>query len=298
MGCEWPRGARSWGAAAVVVLAVSGCGADEGGDAPPPAAARDSVVDAMVMPVTAYMPSTDEYLVLQKAHGMIVRACMAGRGFDWEPSVPYAGDVFGRRVNRRYRYVVDRDAAAEHGYHMVPSGSGPPPEQPPLSDAELSALSGDDARAEEPGGCMGEAIQRLSGGLEHVESGGLNLPYPVAQVNFDSFSRSQEDPRVRAALGEWSACMAEQGHQVRDPVDYLPAEFDLSTPEPSTAEVEMALRDIGCQERTGVVRVWFEVDAEYQRKMLDERAEVFAQVEREGEELFRRAAEVVESAGG
>jgi hypothetical protein len=278
-------------AASAAVLVVTGCGSAE----TPAVVMKSTRAASMVLPIASYLPTVDEYAVIQRAHGIIERQCMAERGFDWVPPEPYTGDVFGREVDRRYRYVLDSDIAAEFGYHVV--GAGAPDEaDSALDDAGMAALSGEDESAEEPGGCMAEAIERLAGGMTHIEAGGLNLPYPVHEVNFDAFSRSQQDPRVRAALGNWSTCMAERGYDVSDPVNYLPEDFDIGTPEPSAAEVDMALVDVECQTSTDLVRVWFEVDSELQRTMLGERADVFAQITREYQELLRRATGVVEGA--
>lgn len=297
----WGRRVRA-GVISVVVAAfvVAGCGSNEPGEvaaAPRATVVKSARAASMVLPVASYMPTADEYVVIQRAHGMIERKCMAAQGFDWVPPAPYTSDVFGRDVNRRYRYVLDSDIAAEFGYHVAKSGRQEEPE-PSLSDDELVALSGDEDVAEEPGGCMGEAIKQLSGGLKYVESGGLNLPYPVREVNFEAYSRSQQDPRVEAALGKWSTCMADRGFKTSDPVNYLPAEFDIGTPEPSTAEVDMARSDVECQLATDVVRVWFDVDSEIQRTMLGERAEVFARITQENAELLRRATAVVEGTDG
>jgi hypothetical protein len=292
----WSRMVWSGAICAVAAaLVVTGCSSNEAEDGV--TAMESTRVASMVLPIASYMLAADEYAVVQRAHGIIEQKCMAERGFDWIPPAPYTGDVFGRQVNRRYRYVLDSEIAAEFGYHVV--GSGRPEESDSsLSDAELVALSGDDEFAEEPGGCMGAAIKQLSGGMKYTESGGLNLPYPVHEVNFASFSRSQQDPRVRAALDKWSTCMTERGYEVSDPVNYLPAEFDIGTPEPSTAEIDMALWDVECQKTTDIVRVWFDVDSEIQRKMLGERAEVFARITQENAELLRRATDVVERADG
>ncbi|WP_460406631.1 hypothetical protein [Actinophytocola sediminis] len=251
----------------------------------------------LVMPIAAYMPTEDEYTKLQRTHGIIVQRCMAEKGFDWEPPAPRTGDAFGRQVSRRYRYVLDRDIAAEFGYHLVGAAEADQQAEP-LADAEARALAGDDEEfREESGGCTGAAIERIADGMEYVEAGGLNLPYPVYEVNVDSYARSQRDPLVRTALDEWVACMAERGYEVPDPVEYLPPELDIDSPEPSTTEIDMALWDVRCQERTDIVDVWFAVESRIQQRLLDERAAVFAQIERENAELRLRSAEILESAG-
>jgi hypothetical protein len=296
MRSVWSRIVRSGGIGAVVTaLVLAGCGSNDDEVVGPRATTvmESKRVVSMVMPITVYMPTVDEYVTLQRAHGKLVQKCMAERGFDWAPPPPYTEDVFGRQVNRRYRNVLDRDIAAKFGYHEAKTGQ-PKKTEPSLSDKELAALYGDDELAEEPGGCMGEAIKRLSGGMKYSEAGGLNLASPVREVNLKSYPESLKDSRVRAALDEWSNCMAERGYEMRDPVNYLPEEFDMGSPQPSAAEVEMAVWDVECQERTDVVHVWFDVESQIQRRMIGERTDVFTQIAQENVELFHRATAVVE----
>lgn len=54
----------------------------------------------------------------------------------------------------------------------------------------------------------------------------------------------------------------------------------------------MVLWDVKCQERTDVVRIWFEVDSAIQRSMIKARPE-FTQIAEEDAELLNRANEVV-----
>jgi len=70
----------------------------------------------------------------------------------------------------------------------------------------------------------------------------------------------------------------------------------MGTSEPAAAEVDMALVDVECQKSTDLVLACFGVDAELQRTIFGERADVFAQITHENEELHRRVTEVVEGA--
>jgi hypothetical protein len=302
----------------MVALLVAGCSATEGesvtaesaapvaespveADTTPEPSASPTVGDAfepMLLPMAAYMPPEDEHAAIQRANGLLVEECMAAKGFDWPARPPELGNVFARNVrgSRRYAYVDDRDVAAEWGYHVVETREIDDLHEKP-SEELLSALDGDYEWPDPPGGCMGEAHERLAGDMELIEDGGINLPYAVSDLNFEAYRISQEDPRVVNALDEWSACMADGGYDIEDPIEYLPAEIDVDSPEPSEFEIEMALWDVECQERTDLINIWFDAETEIQEGMLAEQAEVFAQIDQEYNELLRRVADVLDEAG-
>jgi hypothetical protein len=93
--------------------------------------------------------------------------------------------------------------------------------------------------------------------------------------------------------------MAEQGYELADTLDdnvskYAPS---VKSYEPSQEEIDMALWDVQCQERTGVVQTWLEVESAYQEEKIDEQAEAFAAIKAENELILKRAAEALERLG-
>jgi hypothetical protein len=249
---------------------------------------------SMVLPIQAYIPTDEEYITLQRAESAITTACMAAQGFDYHPPAPAAG--LSDQMHRRYNWVYDKETAAEHGYHWVPTG---PEEEPAevLDPGAREALMGDEM-GDEPGGCLGEAYDHLTDGLERHDGAGLNLPYLVMEVKSESYHRSQEDPRVLDVFREWSSCMAEGGYTATKPLDdRLFQDFDFGLPEPSQAEIDQALWNVECMERTDLLSVWFDVESEIQRELIDKHAEAFAQIAEENEEMMRRAAAALEDAG-
>ncbi|NED86885.1 hypothetical protein G3I76_43195, partial [Streptomyces sp. SID11233] len=64
------------------------------------------------------------------------------------------------------------------------------------------------------GGCVGEAARKLGGGAPQSYG-----EAPVAtKINTDSWARSYNDKRVRAAFAKWSGCMKKQGYDYADPM--------------------------------------------------------------------------------
>lgn len=128
------------------------------------------------------------------------------------------------------------------------------------------------------GGCLGEADQTLYGGTEHAWLGEFPI---VRDMNMESYAQSLEDERVQEKFEEYSSCMAERGYDRASPIEDLPSHISLETPEPSAAEIEMALRDVECQERVGVVDTWSEVERQIQLEMIDENSTVLVEIEKE-----------------
>ncbi len=300
----------------VLLVSVTACSTDAAGsggrDGEPGAATlpgtageRDGTPASasMVLPVEAYLRTWDQAKAISRAAGLLERDCMARFGFDYRPPQEFLTQPESF-IARRYGYVYDQATAEKWGYH--PPATGDTDEGSGTSGVERVVLTGRDPITLQPvaqtstglvvpdGGCKGEARARI------LKDGGfLGHPDPVREVNLGSFPKSMEDPRVRAVFASWSECMAEQGYTVEDPLfDTMPDGITLDTPAPSQKEITMALWDVECQQRTGVVRTWFQVESEIQMQMIEENAEALAQVRRDNEAMVRNAADVIEELGG
>ncbi|AYY13141.1 hypothetical protein EF847_10970 [Actinobacteria bacterium YIM 96077] len=255
---------------------------------------EESITDSLSLPVEEYMMSVDEGLLLRRAHDQLVQECMQEQGFAWEPP-RRSGLSFASELHRRYAFVYERDVAREHGYQSVtPDGelmSDPP--EPDASEEERHALGGSGPLGEEREGCLGDADTELAGDATFYRVGGFRPPEAVDGLG-ESYVRSREDERVQEVIAEWSACMAEEGHGRERPGEF-PTELDINRTEVTPEEIEIALADVRCQERTGLVHVWFEVESEIQAEMIEADAETFARIAEEKEVILRRAAEILES---
>lgn len=244
----------------------------------------------MVLPLHSYVLTTDERTVMQRAFSRLVVECMADKGFDWPGFQPEYVEMVN--MYRRYGSVYDKSLAAEYGYHYIEVNDPDRGAKEPTGD-ERFALLGDEIDGS-PGGCYDTADAQLVDGFKYHRIP-RDVPDLVQQVSHESFNRSEEDERVVAAFGAWSDCMAERGYDFTDPMD--PAKYEslnINSVRPSAAEVEQAVWDVECQERTGVTRTWFEVEVEIQQQLIDQHAEAFAQIKAETEELFKRASAIVE----
>ncbi|MFG2170397.1 hypothetical protein ACGFMO_03255 [Streptomyces niveus] len=301
--------------AVVCAMLLAGCGAseDDGGNprseeealaVPDRLTVADPAVvaasDIPVFPIEKYLPKVGEDARITAASGELIRECMAGFGFRYEP--PVLGqetlDSGENGANRARRYgVSSASSAAVNGFHLPKDGAGgppPPPEVPPMSEAENKVFIGDQdptngvgpgdkvaGKEIPPGGCSGEAQRRLK--IEPRQR-------MAEKINNVSFARSQENAQVKKALQEWSACMERAGHTYKTPLDALDR---LTGETPSPAELSAAKADVKCKDSVNLVGVWFAVESEIQETLIARNEEVLAQDGTSFDALVRRASEEI-----
>lgn len=278
---------------------------------PSPSVTRQGAVSGgKALPIQAYMLTDAQQQVVHRAAQRIADECMKKQGFDVRlPDYHGESGVDGQPpdfLDRRYAAVYDRDIAAKYGLH-VPSMVEHPvrPPDTPMSDAAVEALVGAEADRTSGkdvdvsagrltyGGCLGQAESKLAQGSHYLVALGEALAEPVRQLNLDH--AATDAPAVSAAQAAWSACMAKSGYRLASTladVDGVPG-VDMWARRPSPAEIALALHDVACREKTHVVDIAFKAEAAYETKKIDEQAQVFAQVEKENEEVIQRAADLL-----
>ncbi|MFI1566866.1 hypothetical protein ACH4ZX_28105 [Streptomyces sp. NPDC020490] len=306
------RPLRAAAALLLTVLCAAGC-ADPG----TPAVARPSLRPAAgepALPVNAYLPTTAEAFDTGRARALLIDRCMRAYGFGFpRPSARLErtslldGGVYGNK--RRYG-IADPAMAAEYGYHLAGTldqkargrirVAGAPGSRDPRY---LIVLNGPGEGADgqttvkgrkvRPGGCAARASERLV--EKGSATGSFSYGQLAADIKADSFRRSLRDPAVRAAVRAWAACMKKAGYTVASPVTDAPY-FDLDEPTVSRKEIAMARTDVGCKERTRLVRVWSEAEAGYQRRRIAQNAEALDRVRREQRSRTAAVARVLREA--
>jgi hypothetical protein len=102
----------------------------------------------------------------------------------------------------------------------------------------------------------------------------------VVTLEKRALRQSQQDSRVRTAIGEWRSCMKAEGHDFADPwapYDHW-SQNRPRTPEQkmdpraglTAAEVDMALTDVRCKNQTHLLDTWVAATIAYQRQLIDE----------------------------
>ncbi|ALO09072.1 hypothetical protein AQF52_3478 [Streptomyces venezuelae] len=223
----------------------------------------------LALPLEVYMPSYSDEIAVQQARDTAETACMRRYGFtnwrteDLGTAPPLAANA--SNMPRRYG-LTDLAEAKEYGYRPPHPGreSTPPPERD-AADA-VTVLQGRQGGSEvtsfkgtalPEGGCDGE-VNRKVGTLD------ANL---VERLSGESFERSQETAAVKEAMGKWSQCMKDRGHQVSTVWDT----DKLHSPAAGTAgseEIQLATDDVECKTSTGLVKVWFDEETAIQKQLL------------------------------
>jgi hypothetical protein len=174
-----------------------------------------------------------------------VRACMADAGYDYRgPAVlPDLGTLLDPAVDG-YGIAAGPNAPRPQLGEGGPGGTDRAGYEAALYGSPLSG-AGDTA----PGGCAAVGRAALDGALASL---GL-LPYSLEQLQADAAAH----PAWVAAMGEWSACMAERGFSAASPNDLIAAQtasLALAAGDAARAvaerEREAAAADYACREST------------------------------------------------
>ncbi|MFI6515648.1 hypothetical protein ACIBF1_08835 [Spirillospora sp. NPDC050679] len=282
------------GAGAVGVL--SAAGALTMGGQPPSAQANNSPSSnnaVLSLPLDAYQLSAQQHAEQVNTENIVTRACMKSFGISYLADTP---DITSRFLSgtaaadsRRYG-ISDAISAKERGYHLPPemrpteetsaraaADDQLTPEQeqvltgqtpvdvrnPPRAGAQSMAVKQYQGKAVPQGGCIGETgrVLRLSASGQ-VSQKAVML---AADLQRQTYLKSQTHPTTMAAFSKWSACMAERGFRYTNPIKAAtdPAwELDKAvTPQ----EVRTAVADVECKQRTDLVSIQHRVEVKLQQ---------------------------------
>jgi hypothetical protein len=248
--------------------------------------------------ISVYRPTAEEKLVIRQAEYEIVKACMAGKGFDYlvDPpvieGVPTASPSFDSWLG-----MLDPAYARKWGYGLDPAllamstGSGhhnDPGDPFPAGYTEAYNGEGTDG-----GGCVGEVGPRMAADLPKGYEAAVEF---LSDIWEDSASKTWTDPEVLAAEEVWSECMAEWGFDYAglQELDAYYNGFEVESwldpvvPDPSEEEKATGVADVACKKESDVFFVWrakywgFQLEAMEQNPLAGEivRAATDAQVAR------------------
>ncbi|MFI6207357.1 hypothetical protein ACIBAI_13270 [Streptomyces sp. NPDC051041] len=296
------------------LAAVAGCGSSDGGsgragDAGTGGSAAARGGEAVEpLPLSAYSATSEEdEKTIQQASDLLMKECMQRFGFAYTPQ-PGVEEAEPAR-DSEYRMIPAADAAA-HGYHS-PDGGEPVDETgddgKAGSEAENAVRLGTGARtvdgkAVPEGGCKGETDRTMAEGLPE-----LPVPSPVDQAANEAAQKAQSDPKLTAAVAEWSACMKEQGFVFAHPRDAAgrflgkgakgdrPADGARTTRTATDEEKKVAVADSGCNEKAALEETWVSVMRPLEQAEIDERAEEFELLEEWHKGYVRNAQKALAS---
>ncbi|MEV7289738.1 hypothetical protein AB0O01_35180 [Streptomyces sp. NPDC093252] len=258
--------------AAVTMLSLSSCAAPDSGpdrasqeSAPegrthtpshsgPAQPAPEAEANPLPLPVQKYLLTPSVMSEINPATLILANSCLQQQNIT---PVKHTAPPDGREnrsdpyeVGRRYGPIIESDVNA-YGYHLPPGWFGEATSAPKMSASQKAAMNG-------PTGCLAAARKELIGER--------SLDSPIArQISSKSFMESLKDPKVKAATADWSACMAKKGHSYTGPLEAL-SKADLTTPEPSPAELRIASADYSCKVSTDLISIWQKVETGIQEK--------------------------------
>ncbi|WP_329037241.1 hypothetical protein OIE71_28545 [Streptomyces sp. NBC_01725] len=254
-----------------------------------------------------------EQVRVERAEEHLVKKCMEREGFTY-----WVGRVPSVPERRSYGYVLDDVRWAEkYGYgtrlqqqaerarlndrNIAYDNALPRAERLRYSKALDGRPSNDILSAELPGGgaietprrgCRADAKDRLYGDFPawfRVEKTATNLtPLYVPEL--------VRDKRFLGAVGAWSTCMREEGHDYADPSELreeLPALVrGLSREKAHTTEVKLAVVEATCSTETSLGDTARALEDEYRDKKLKRYSDDIATYRRMGLAALARAEHI------
>ncbi|MEU4612223.1 MULTISPECIES: hypothetical protein [Streptomyces] len=255
-------------------------------------AGKPTAVTTISLPLDPYQVSDSDFGKASRALAVLTDQCMEQQGFDYEAPEQQSASATPTGHERRYG-ITDLGAARKYGYHL---GGAPTPQQQPRESKRYErALAGTGkprgSSGEFDDGCTGEAHKELEAGID-MEA--VDLPQWYKR---DSFQRSMRDSRVTTAFREWSGCMAGKGHRFSSPLD-PPGSRKVMGRKVTAYERSVAVADIECKGRTGLVVTWRDVESALQKATVTSRAKELEKARTETAKLVRRADKILASEDG
>lgn len=208
-------------------------------------------------------------------------ACLAELGTDARQPLPDRAAIEREALDLRYNTVIHDDAfRTSHGYGLV--------------DGAL------DRRYEEDRSWMNSLPDRATSCLEPQVDGDLAETTGLWSENMLTVqSQVSRDPRVRAAVADWEACMEGTGYSFTDPTDpsgqmnpwnwvnrqHDRVSGDAAKAELGAKEVAIAEADWSCREQ-GLNQIYDEVRIELEQKFVDAHPDEAAEARAAAEELL------------
>ncbi|MFJ4873743.1 hypothetical protein ACIP93_00755 [Streptomyces sp. NPDC088745] len=292
--------------AALLLLAVAGCGTLSANESASQGVAKGAVGDektdrlslgsvptaptkglakGLTLPLNNYLYSAQERYAWQVATQDQWRSCMKGFSFEgFNPPAPLVESTVAQvetGMGRRYG-VSDLSSVQKNGYHL----DADTPESPrwePTPGAEEAVFTGDgpeisegkyEGRPVPEGGCRGEAARMFP----------MPQSTEAEEAEAQAFSLSQSDPRTVKAMTAWSSCMKSKGFTVASPLKAPDLVRDsLAATEPAAEEIRLATADVNCKKQSNLIPTWHGVEKAMQGIEITKRQSELSQVKKEKE---------------
>ena len=265
--------------ASVLLAACTGAGA-----VAPTASNLGEVQTAQGDPLAAYLLTDEQMRQWGAASASLIADCMRRSGFTYstdtvEFPVATSGRLFG---------ITSLEEAQTRGYHPdLRQPDFPEPNADSDTVAYQRALGGPDSNSGTPGGCEGEALKALGSpsAANELASG----------LKHDAWDRSRADDRTQAALWKWSECMQAAGYDYTDPME-AGNDPAFSGKAATRTEIAVAVRDVHCKHRVGLVDTWDSAYVQWQQKLIEQNQLALDEARAQQEQIMGHAALVLADA--
>lgn len=220
--------------------------------------------NSLVLPLTQYVASGDQMTEQLTARNLLVSRCMQKSGFQYTPPVGITSPPLGADPGRGTAYdfgITSMTLAQKYGYEALnpfsPAQPAPRPQLPVhLSAAEQAALTSCD-----------QSVHRLRG-MPHI-------PQLAQTLQEQAWQKTLAGPTAQALFKRWSSCMAASGYNYANPLQAAAGEIgdsdgpsQWSGASPSQLEIQTAVADVTCKNKTGLVQQWIRLLAENQEALV------------------------------
>jgi len=275
---------RNTGRAAVglaALLLTAGCS----NQAPrPPAPALGPIpnitsVDAISLPIDAYIPTSAQILALQKATDVVSARCMRRYGLPYHPPVMAGFADFARQNKARTALYgfFDLSTARSKGYDTQVAGPDGASGEVPYTMAEMGVLRGQSTSGSAVAVFKGKKVPAGGCRQQGIDAVGGPPPVPTAEALPGGGPKvPSDDPHMQAVNARWAACMKGKGFAYPNPwAAYTSPKWKASaagapargTPH-SSEEIATAAADVECKLSTNLVGVAVAVEIAYDRRYI------------------------------
>ena len=292
----------------VALLLTTGCS----NQAPrPPAPALGPIpeitsVDAISLPIDSYIPTSTQFLALQKGTDVASARCMHSYGLPYHPPIMEGFADFARQNKARTALYgfFDLSTARSKGYDTELDSPDDTSNEVPYTTTEMGVLHGQSTSGTTVATFMGKKVPAGGCRQQGIDAIGGPPPIPTAEALPEGGPKvPSDDPHMKAVNARWAACMKGKGFIYPNPwAAYTspkwttPAAGSSPRQPPHTSEeIATATADVECKLSTNLVGVAVAVEIAYDRQYIEAHTAQLARFQRQLGDQLRAAARLTGS---
>lgn len=228
----------------------------------------------LVLPFDKYQLTQQDSYAAAKARDFLIRECMEKRGHEWS-ILRYPSHVDEIKNRRRYG-VIEIQVARGFGYHAnseILSGGSDVLQQRNERDKHLG---GDGMRAayNEGTGCGYKANDVLDRDRASADYHLFN------RLSSELLARAKKDSKVTTVTRQWARCVRESGYTYKTPDEAIGDSrwWKKESNSASPAEKSVAVADVRCKSRVGLVGALFAAESRLQKQAIKQHGAYFGRL--------------------